>query len=383
MSIYIDTEWASLSKYEEELSGDHVEVVRTDDAVVAVLADGLGSGVKANILATLTAKIIATMVKNGATLEETIETVSHTLPVCQKRNLAYSTFTIIKITREGQGYVAEFDNPTLFFVRSGKLFHLDWEERTIEGRKIRESRFQVEPGDVLVTVSDGVVHAGIGGVLNLGWQWEEVGKYIEKLVNLHPDAETLSKWLITACSQLYTARPGDDTTALVLKVRTPRTLTVAVGPPKNKEDDAKIAQMIREEAGSKVICGGTTGSIIAREWGRDIEVDLKNLDPEVPPYGRLRGVDLVTEGIITLSKTLEALKAEEGKNKRFEQKNAVALLSKMFLESDNIRFLVGKAINPAHQNPDLPLNLALKMQVVKEIAETLEQKGKKVELLYF
>ncbi len=383
MSIYIDTEWASLSKYEEELSGDHVEVVRTDDAVVAVLADGLGSGVKANILATLTAKIIATMVKNGATLEETIETVSHTLPVCQKRNLAYSTFTIIKITREGQGYVAEFDNPTLFFVRSGKLFHLDWEERTIEGRKIRESRFQVEPGDVLVTVSDGVVHAGIGGVLNLGWQWEEVGKYIEKLVNLHPDAETLSKWLITACSQLYTARPGDDTTALVLKVRTPRTLTVAVGPPKNKEDDAKIAQMIREEAGSKVICGGTTGSIIAREWGRDIEVDLKNLDPEVPPYGRLRGVDLVTEGIITLSKTLEALKAEEGKNKRFEQKNAVALLSKMFMESDNIRFLVGKAINPAHQNPDLPLNLALKMQVVKEIAETLEQKGKKVELLYF
>lgn len=383
MSIYIDTEWASLSKYEEELSGDHVEVVRTDDAVVAVLADGLGSGVKANILATLTAKIIATMVKNGATLEETIETVFHTLPVCQKRNLAYSTFTIIKITREGRGYVAEFDNPTLFFVRSGKLFHLDWEERTIEGRKIRESRFQVEPGDVLVTVSDGVVHAGIGGVLNLGWQWEEVGKYIEKLVNLHPDAETLSKWLITACSQLYTARPGDDTTALVLKVRTPRTLTVAVGPPKNKEDDAKIAQMIREEAGSKVICGGTTGSIIAREWGRDIEVDLKNLDPEVPPYGRLRGVDLVTEGIITLSKTLEALKAEEGKNKRFEQKNAVALLSKMFMESDNIRFLVGKAINPAHQNPDLPLNLALKMQVVKEIAETLEQKGKKVELLYF
>lgn len=383
MSIYIDTEWASLSKYEEELCGDHVEVVRTDDAVVAVLADGLGSGVKANILATLTAKIIATMIKNGATLEETIETVSNTLPVCQRRNLAYSTFTIIKITREGQGYAAEFDNPTLFFVRAGKLLALNWEKRAIEGRTIRESRFQVEPGDVLVAVSDGVIHAGIGGVLNLGWQWKEVGAYIEKLVNLRPDAETLSKWLITACAQLYTAQPGDDTTALVLKVRTPRTLTVAVGPPQDKGDDAKVAQMIREELGSKVICGGTTGSIIAREWGRDIEVDLNNLDPEVPPYGRLRGVDLVTEGIITLSKTLEALKKEEGKNKNSERKNAVSLLSRLFLESDNIKFLVGKAINPAHQNPGLPLNLALKMQVVKEIAETLEQKGKKVELLYF
>lgn len=382
MSIYIDTEWASLAKAGEELCGDHVEVVRTAEALVAVLADGLGSGVKANILSTLTAKIIATMVKNGATLEETIETISHTLPICQKRNLAYSTFTIIQITREGQGYVVEFDNPSLFFVRAGKLSALTWQEREIDGLKIRESKFQVMPGDLLVTVSDGVVHAGIGGVLNLGWQWEEVGAYIEKLVNLHPDAQTLSKWLITACGQLYASEPGDDTTALVLKIRTPRTLTVAVGPPQHREDDVQIAQLIREEPGSKVICGGTTGSIIAREWGTDIKVNLKDLDPEVPPYGRLRGVDLVTEGIITLSKTLEALKKGETQPEG-ERKNAVSLLSKLLLDSDKIQFLVGKAINPAHQNPDLPLNLALKMQVVKEIAETLEERGKKVDLLYF
>ncbi|HBR29188.1 MAG TPA: serine/threonine protein phosphatase [Firmicutes bacterium] len=382
MSIYIDTEWASLAKAGEELCGDHVEVVRTAEALVAVLADGLGSGVKANILSTLTAKIIATMVKNGATLEETIETISHTLPICQKRNLAYSTFTIIQITREGQGYVVEFDNPSLFFVRAGKLSAPTWQEREIDGLKIRESKFQVMPGDLLVTVSDGVVHAGIGGVLNLGWQWEEVGAYIEKLVNLHPDAQTLSKWLITACGQLYASEPGDDTTALVLKIRTPRTLTVAVGPPQHREDDVQIAKLIREEPGSKVICGGTTGSIIAREWGTDIKVNLKDLDPEVPPYGRLRGVDLVTEGIITLSKTLEALKKGETQPEG-ERKNAVSLLSKLLLDSDKIQFLVGKAINPAHQNPDLPLNLALKMQVVKEIAETLEERGKKVDLLYF
>lgn len=239
------------------------------------------------------------------------------------------------------------------------------------------------PGDVLVTVSDGVIHAGIGGVLNLGWRWEEVAGYLEKLVNLNPDAQTLSKWLITACDQLYACQPGDDTTALVFKIRTPRTLTVAVGPPQNKEDDAKIVEMLREEIGTKVVCGGTTGSIVARELGAEIKVNLKDLDPEIPPYGRLRGVDLVTEGIITLSKTLEALKKTEEPTESLTQENAVTMLSKFFLESDNIKFLVGKAINPAHQNPDLPLNLALKMQVVKEIAETLEQRGKNVELLYF
>lgn len=383
MNIYIDSEWASLAKAGEELCGDHVEVVRTADALVAVLADGLGSGVKANILSTLTAKIIATMAKNGATLEETIETISYTLPVCQKRNLAYSTFTIIQITQEGEGYVVEFDNPPLFFVRSGKLLPLLWQEREIDGRKIRESKFQVVPGDLLVTVSDGVIHAGIGGVLNLGWRWEEVGTYVEKLVNLHPDAQTLSKWLINACGQLYASQPGDDTTALVLRIRTPRTLTVAVGPPQRKEDDARLAQLVRAEPGSKVICGGTTGTIIAREWGSEIKVNLKDLDPEVPPYGRLQGADLVTEGIITLSKTLETLKKGEAQPENKSEKNAVSLLLKHLLNSDRVQFLVGKAINPAHQNPDLPLNLALKMQVVKEIAETLAQKGKKVDLRYF
>ncbi|HBG16351.1 MAG TPA: serine/threonine protein phosphatase, partial [Firmicutes bacterium] len=292
-------------------------------------------------------------------------------------------FTIIQITMDGRVYVAEFDNPSLFFLRQGKVIPLRWSELELYGRRIKESRFQAMPGDVLVTVSDGVIHAGIGGVLNLGWRWEEVAGYLEKLVNLNPDAQTLSKWLITACDQLYACQPGDDTTALVFKIRTPRTLTVAVGPPQNKEDDAKIVEMLREEIGTKVVCGGTTGSIVARELGAEIKVNLKDLDPEIPPYGRLRGVDLVTEGIITLSKTLETLKKTEEPTESLTQENAVTMLSKFFLESDNIKFLVGKAINPAHQNPDLPLNLALKMQVVKEIAETLEQRGKNVELLYF
>jgi hypothetical protein len=383
MKIYIDVGWAGLSKYGEELCGDNVEVVHTSDFVVAVLADGLGSGVKANILSTMTSKIIATMFENGATLEEVVETISNTLPVCQKRNLAYSTFTIIQATRDGQAYVVEFDNPSLFYLHEGKLFPLKWHEREICGRKIKETRFKVLPGDLLVTVSDGVVHAGIGGVLNLGWRWNEVGNYIEKLLKMKPDAQTLSKWLITTCEQLYAGRPGDDTTVLALKLRTPRTLTVAVGPPQNKADDATITRIVMEEPGAKVVCGGTTGSIVARELGTEIKVDLKDLNPETPPFGKLKGVDLVTEGIITLSKTLELLKQIEDLQEIPEDKNAVTLLAKILLESDKIKFLVGRAINPAHQNPDLPLSLALKMQVVNEIAETLENRGKKVELMYF
>lgn len=385
--IFIEADWASLSKFGEELCGDSVEVVRTDDHVlVAVLADGLGSGVKANILSKMTAKIIATMLENGAELEEVVDTVSKTLPVCQKRNLAYSTFTIIQITQNGEAYIVEFDNPSVFFLRESEIQQIQWKTTEICGRQIKESRFQVAPGDILVAVSDGVIHAGIGGVLNLGWQWPEVAGYLQKLVNSENQAKDVSNWLLKACEQLYAGKPGDDTTVLTLKVRPLRRTTVAVGPPQKKEDDANIVRLIMEEPGRKVVCGGTTGTIVARAIGEEIEVDLDQINPEVPPAGRLKGIDLVTEGIITLSKTLELLKAEPIQTADLpspQQENAATMLTRLLLDSDQVKFLVGRAINPAHQNPELPMSLALKMQVVGEIADLLRQRGKQVEIQYF
>ena len=115
MKLFVDAAWDSLHHYGEELCGDKVEIVRTEEYFLMVLADGLGSGVKANILATLTSKIIATMLSDGATLDEAVETMASTLPVCSERGIAYSTFTIIKVERNGNIYLAEFDNPSAVF----------------------------------------------------------------------------------------------------------------------------------------------------------------------------------------------------------------------------------------------------------------------------
>lgn len=383
MSIFIETGLANLSKYGEELCGDNVEIVRTGSSVVAVLADGLGSGVKANILSKMTAKIIATMVKNGASLPEVVETVSNTLPICQKRKIAYSTFTIIQVATNGDTYIVEFDNPSVFYLRDGLLVSPVFKETEICGKRIKESRFRVTPGDILVAVSDGVIHAGIGGVLNLGWQWTDVAGYLRKLVRLKNDAHSLSRWLLDACEQLYAGKAGDDTTVMTLKIRTLRSVTVAVGPPQNRDDDPVMVRMIMEEPGKKVVCGGTTGSLVARTLGTRIEVDMDRLDPVIPPTGRIKGIDLVTEGIITLSRTLEQLKATASEEDLPKKVNAVTSLARLLLESDKIRFLVGRAINPAHQNPELPMSLALKMQVVGEISEILKDRGKEVEMRYF
>lgn len=382
-NICIETGVASLPKYGEELCGDNVETVRHDGSIVSVLADGLGSGVKANILSKMTAKIIATMVQNGAELEEVVSTIGNTLPICQKRKIAYSTFTIIQVEEDGEAYVVEYDNPSLIYLHNGVVKKTEFTETEICGKKIKESRFQVWPGDILVAVSDGVLHAGIGGVLNLGWQWNEVSDYVRRLSALENNADLLSKWLLTACEQLYAGRPGDDATVLALKVRETRSMTIAIGPPMDQADDRLMVRMFMEEPGTKVVCGGTTGSIIARALGREITVDLDKIDPEIPPTGKIRGVDLVTEGIITISKTLEQLTSGADPAEILKKKNAVASLSRLLLESDRVRFLVGRAINPAHQNPELPMSLGLKLQVVTEISEILKGLGKKVEMRYF
>lgn len=381
--MFIDTGWSSLPKYGEELCGDNVEVVRTADAVVAVLADGLGSGVKANILSKMTAKIIATMLEKGASLEEVVDTIVNTLPICQKRFLAYSTFTIVQAKDDGQVYIVEFDNPSLFFIHGGQISAVNFHESEILGKKIKETRFKAAPGDILVAVSDGIIHAGIGGVLNLGWQWENVADYLQRMAKPVVNAKSMSKELLTVSEDLYAGRPGDDATVMVLQIRNPRTVTVAVGPPKVKDDDPLLIEQLRAENGKKVICGGTTGTIVARFFGHEITVDINEIDPEVPPTGLLPGIDLVTEGIITLSKTLEYLKTAHFPEEVPAKRNGATDLTKILLEGDEIRFLVGRAINPAHQNPDLPLTLGLKLQVVTEISTMLTNLGKQVTVQYF
>ncbi|NLY30725.1 MAG: SpoIIE family protein phosphatase [Firmicutes bacterium] len=382
----IETGTVSLNKHGEELCGDNVVISRRPDSVIIALSDGLGSGVKANILATLTTKIAATMLEMGASLEEVVETVGSSLPVCQVRDLAYSTFTILQIFSDGTVYMAEFDNPAVFYLHRGEITEIPKTERYIGDKKVKEARFQAEVGDFLVAISDGVVHAGIGGVLNLGWQWPNVARFLEKTVKCERSAVNVAQRLADVCQHLYAGRPGDDATVTVAYIRRPRHLTLAVGPPKRRQDDSRMANLLATAPDKRVVCGGTTSNIIAREWQVPLEVDLRYCSPTVPPLGRIPGVDLVTEGIITISSALEKLKAlYEGRAvaEILTGEDGASRLARLLWESDSVHFLVGRAINPAHQNPELPLGLALKEQVINELTHCIEKAGKEVRVTSF
>ncbi len=379
-TLKIDIGIAQLNKHGEELCGDYVEVTNHDTTIV-VLSDGLGSGVKAHILSALTARMAATMLKGGLELAEVIESLTSTLPVCEVRGLAYSTFTILRITHDNEGYLAEYDNPPVVFGRNSNVLDLARSSKDYGGRTVKETYFKVSEGDWIVMVSDGVLHAGIGGIWNLGWGMPRIKEYLSKAAPRAKDAASLAHELSATVSKLYAGKPGDDATVVAIQVRKPRYLTVFAGPPALRSDDEGAVERFVNMPGKKAVCGGTTSIMVAREMNRPLEVNLATLGEKTPPTGRIQGIDLVTEGILTLTQVTEMFGERPPSRKGLVGKSdGPSRLLDLLLEADHITFMVGRAMNPAHQSPDLPVSLALKPKVVQDLARLLEAGGKTVKV---
>ncbi|MCM8712143.1 serine/threonine-protein phosphatase [Clostridium sp. SYSU_GA19001] len=390
MNFFIDISYNSLNKAGEELCGDKVEVIKTPDEVIIVLADGLGSGVKANILATLTCKIAGTMLKEGLSLYETVDTIVHTLPVCSVRQLAYCTFTIIKINKNGNVHALEYDNPPFFLVKNNILSIPPKKEIIIKDKIIKESNFKLKIDDVLTIVSDGAIHAGVGAILNLGWQWDNVAEYLENLISTEKRASNICKDLIFTCQKLYDGMPGDDTTVVTVALRKPELINIFTGPPMDKKNDSIIIKKLMNSSGKKIVCGGTAANIAARELEETISVNFEYFDPSVPPTAVIKGIDLVTEGVLTLSKAVEKIKTylsnsiEDKISLNLEGKDGASKLAKILIEDcTHLNLFVGKAINPAHQNPDFPSYLSIKVNIIELLIETMKKLGKEVHVEYF
>lgn len=386
MKFFMDFAVGSLNKYGEELCGDKVEFMSESDSFIAVLSDGLGSGVKANILATLTSKIAITMLKEGLPIEEVVDTIIHTLPICSVRKLAYSTFTIIKVNQEGMVYIVEFDNPSIFFLREGKIQTIHKETRKINERIIHESHFELQQKDTLVFVSDGVIHAGVGMVLNLGWSWGEVAQYLQELKVEDLPAKKITSLLLGVCEDLYIEKPGDDTTVATIKVTKPKVATLFSGPPSDKSKDAAVIEELMQTRGKKIVCGGTAANIVSRQLGKEVTTSFEIVDPNIPPIGYIKGIDLVTEGVLTMQGAVEKLEQiKTSKDLDFlYQKDGASLLARMlFEECTHLKFLVGRAINPAHQNPDFPNALSIKLNILQRLEKVLVSLGKIVTVNYY
>ncbi len=387
--LWIETGWLSLNHVGETLCGDKVEVFGGgDEDLTLVLADGLGSGVKANILSTLTSKILCTMISGGIPLEDCVATIASTLPVCSVRQVAYSTFTILQIKNNETAHIIQFDNPATIVLRKGEVFDYPRTTRSIAGKTIWESSFPIEEDDVFIAMSDGAEWAGVGMTMNFGWTRDSIAEFA--MANHMPDdsAKATAGLIIDECNRLYGGRPGDDTTIAVAHVRPRHSVNLMVGPPENKEDDERVMELFFGKAGSRIVCGGTTSNVVSRYLDQPIVASLDYWDPEVPPICTIKGVDLTTEGVITLSKVLTYAEDFLDQAKLAPvwttKKDGASLIAReLFENATDIHFFVGRAINPAHQNPNLPINFAIKQQLITNLAKCLEKMGKHIRLSYF
>ena len=384
-----DTGYVSLNKKGEQLCGDRVEIIaRNDNSLTLVLADGLGSGVKANILSTLTSKILSTMIENGMPIEECVDTIVKTLPVCSVRKVAYSTFTIIHVEENTTATLIQFDNPNVILLRGGKHWDYPTTSRVIEGKTILESKFPLQLNDMMIAMSDGAIWAGVGQSMNFGWQRDNVVEFAERMYEDTLSAKMMAALIVDECNRLYAGEPGDDTTVAAVRVRERKPVNLMIGPPADPADVGKMMALFFAKEGKKIVCG-TTSKLAANYLHEDVVTSLDyGTDPDIPPTATIKGVDLVTEGVITLSRVVEYanvfLNNSDLANLWSLQTDGASRIAQYLFEyATDISFFVGRAINPAHQNPDLPITFGIKIQLVKQLSEALEKMGKRVSVSYF
>jgi hypothetical protein len=386
---FIDVDFSQRSKRGQVVSGDVFlsRKIREEGRIVSVLSDGLGSGVKAGVLANLTATMALRYTSSFVDVRKSAKTIMDTLPICEVRKISYSTFTIVDLDENGRTRVIEHGNPPLVLLRGSAPLPLERVSLTLEewkDRLIHYSEFDMRLGDRVVCFSDGVTQSGLGQPgLPFGWGQEKTVRFLSDQVAQQWDisAQTLSRNLVAEAVSKDGREPKDDITCGVVYFRCPRRLLVLTGPPFSKERDRELADLAQNFPGRKVICGGTTAGIISRLLDRPIHTSLADLDPEIPPPSNMDGIDLVTEGTMTLARVAELL--ERGAGGEDARNNAARSLMSLMLESDIVEFVVGTRINEAHQDPNVPVELDLRRNIIRRIASLLESRHLKESSIRF
>ena len=387
---FIEVDSCQRAKHGQFISGDVFlsRKVEPEGRILTVLADGLGSGVKASVLATMTASMALKYAASAMDIQTSAETIMDTLPICSVRKISYSTFTVVDMASTGETRIIEHGNPPFLLVRPQgdlKIEKTEVRPPRWQDRVISYSTFDVQREDRIIFFSDGISQAGMGEYRTpLGWGLANVDKYVREQIRWNPyiSARELSRLLVAKAEEFDVLGARDDITCGVVYFRKPRQLLVLTGAPFDHSHDQSMAMMSVSTPGRKVICGGTTANIISRLLNRPIQIDLgQQMDPKVPPSAKMEGFELVTEGTLTLGEVLRLL--EEGFVPEEIKSNAAVRLASMLLDSDIVKFAVGTRINEAHQDPNIPVELDLRRNIVKRIAQLLESKYLKRALIQY
>ncbi|WP_320110268.1 SpoIIE family protein phosphatase [Draconibacterium orientale] len=365
-------------------------IIREEGRTILVLSDGIGHGIKASVLATLTSTMALKYSQLHTKPEVAARIIMETLPKSSDGKESYATFTIIELDDEGHVRIVNYDNPGILVLRNGvsmqgKEYNLTIEGKENQGKVLHCKEFTARKEDRIIFMSDGVPQSGLGNQrYPLGWGMENIEDFALNQIKRMPDisATKLARKIVNQAVMNDQFSVKDDTSCGVMYFREPRKFMLITGPPFYKIKDYDFVGRIQGFYGKKIICGGTTAEIIARELGLTVEIQHgnKNLD-KLPPTAKMQGFEMVTEGILTLGKVEEILENYDS-DTRLKDSPPEEIV-KLLLQHDCIDIIVGTRINWAHQDPEQPLELELRKFVVKRIVKLLIHKFfKKVKIEY-
>ena len=377
----------SLNKKKEKICGDYYTII-TDpdsDSTVMVLSDGLGSGVKANILATLTAEMLSIMIARKVNIRTAVKAVADTLPVCSVRNLAYATFTVM-VAEENEICLLQYDNPDVILLRNGKNVEYYRDILMFGEKEIHQSYFQFREGDMLIFMSDGVTNAGMGKTTYAGWGREEVVGFCEQHYRDGMSAQEMSSAIADAGLALNLDETDDDLTVLTVAAMKKNIVNIMVGPPADREDDRSYFETFFQKEGMRVVCGGTTAKLVADYLQTEVTGLPDSGTEEVPAMSEIKGIDLVTEGLLTLEKLMDYYEDFQEDRTYFNQiikkkDGAAELFRVLFAEATEINFFFGNALNDNYTS--LHIDREKKKKMALELIDHLKAEGKKVKICFW
>ncbi|HOO56667.1 MAG TPA: SpoIIE family protein phosphatase [bacterium] len=409
--MFIEVKTKQLSKTGEELCGDSIGRLRDVNETVLVLADGLGSGVKANILSTLTEKIALKLFKENLPIDDIVETIASTLPTCKVRHMAYSTFTIVRIKNDGETDIVEFDNPRCFIFRGATVLNPEYEVKSIKGIELSRLRLKLEKEDSIILVSDGVTNSSLAGN-GKEWSRTELLKFVQDMLIRGFEPVKIAESIIQKVKTNFNNHIRDDASVAVVKCRDFRDVVLAIGTPSDRSNDTELAGRFASLPGKKIISGGTLSKIIARELNRELVLDSDpaSVPADVPPGSSMDGADLVTEGIITLmhaideydrvpyyeprkevmdiaylysNKRMGAKPARLSTTAEEEKLSPAKQLAEILRKADRVTILHGQGLNKASTGEDTPVEMGLKSHLVQHLAGKLRDNSVDVIIEYY
>ena len=378
----------------EKICGDVFlsQRIPEENRVLCVLSDGMGHGVRANVLATLTATISLNFSMEHKETNALAGIIMKALPVCSERKISYSTFTVIDISVESDSVsILEYDNPQTLILRGNRVYQPEWTHVRFKGdandkriMDIKKCSFTPQLEDRIIFCSDGIVQSGLGKGMTMGWGRNDLMHFLRNIVEATPgiSATDLAERVVKRAAANDLFKPKDDLTCGVVYFRRARKTMLCTGPPFNIEKDREFARILNEFDGKKIISGATTTEIVARELGRTV-TNEERTDFSLPPSSRMDRIDLVTEGVLTLSKVAHLLnQVNPNANMRLGAGPADQICE-MLLDTDEIHILVGTKINEDHHDPTLPVEIEFRKHLVQRLAKVLSEKFMKVVIIKY